>query len=128
MEGRCILPVMDPWAPADPLGEALRVLRMNGAYYCRSELTAPWGLALPPMPGYLWFHVVDRAGGSCSRPTARAGGWLDAGDLALVPRGTGHGCAASAARPRPTSSSSSASRSPTATRCCATAAAGRRRR
>ena len=48
----------DPFPPADPLGEALHFLRMNGAYYCRSELTAPWGLTLPPMPGYLWFHVV----------------------------------------------------------------------
>ncbi|MDQ3694591.1 MAG: cupin domain-containing protein [Chloroflexota bacterium] len=31
---------------------------MNGASYCRSELTAPWGLTLPPMPGYMWFHMV----------------------------------------------------------------------
>ena len=39
---------------------------MDGAFYCRSELTAPWGLTLPPMPGYLWFHVVTagRAAGS----------------------------------------------------------------
>ena len=49
---------LDPWAPADPLGEALHFLRMNGAFYCRSELTAPWGLTMPPMPGYVWFHVV----------------------------------------------------------------------
>ena len=48
---------IDPFPPSDPLGEALHFLRMNGAYYCRSELTAPWGLTLPPMPGYLWFHV-----------------------------------------------------------------------
>ena len=48
----------DPFPPSDPLGEALHFLRMNGAYYCRSELTAPWGFTLPPMPGYLWFHVV----------------------------------------------------------------------
>jgi len=44
---------LDPWAPADPLGEALHLLRMNGAFYCRSELTTPWGFAMPPMPGYL---------------------------------------------------------------------------
>ena len=41
---------IDPFPPADPLGEALHFLRMNGAFYCRSELTAPWGLTLPPMP------------------------------------------------------------------------------
>ena len=34
----------DPWPPTDPLGEALHFLRMNGAFYCRSELTAAWGL------------------------------------------------------------------------------------
>src|ERR687894_995423 len=76
---------MDPWAPSDPLGEALHLVRMNGVFYCRSELTAPWGLTLPPMPGYLWFHVVTS--GSL---------WLDGerlvgpGDMALVPHGEGH--------------------------------------
>jgi AraC-like DNA-binding protein len=80
---------LDPWGPADPLGEALHFLRMNGAFYCRSELTAPWGLTLPPMPGYLWFHVVTSGHV-----------WLEAGDaearllgpdeLALVPHGEGH--------------------------------------
>jgi hypothetical protein len=49
---------MDPWAPSDPLGEALHAVRMDGAFYCRSELTAPWGLTLPPMDGYAWFHVL----------------------------------------------------------------------
>jgi hypothetical protein len=41
----------DPWtSPDDPLGEALHLLRMSGLYYARSEFTAPWALALPPMP------------------------------------------------------------------------------
>ena len=40
----------DPWTTPDPLGEALHVLRMSGTFYCRSELTAPWGLDLPPEP------------------------------------------------------------------------------
>ena len=53
---------LDPCAPTDPLGEALHFLRMNGAFYCRSELTAPWGMTLPPMPGYVWFHVVVSGG------------------------------------------------------------------
>src|SRR5918912_4147456 len=60
---------LDPWPPSDPVGEALHFLRMNGAFYCRSELTAPWGLTLPPMPGYIWFHV----------PTAGRL-WLESGD------------------------------------------------
>ncbi|NNF53615.1 MAG: hypothetical protein HKN03_04140, partial [Acidimicrobiales bacterium] len=42
----------------DPLAEALHYLRMDGMFYCRSELTSPWGIDLPPMPDCLWFHVV----------------------------------------------------------------------
>jgi hypothetical protein len=55
---------LDPWGPADPLAEALHFLRMSGAFYCRSDLTAQWGLTLPPMPGYLWFHVIASGEGS----------------------------------------------------------------
>jgi AraC-like DNA-binding protein len=80
---------IDPFPPADPLGEALHLLRMNGAFYCRSELTAPWGLTLPPMPGYLWFHVV-----TSGRLRLETGdddsSWIQPGGLALVPRGEGH--------------------------------------
>jgi len=75
--------------PVDPLGEALHFLRLSGTFYCRSEFSAPWGLALPPMPTYLMLHVVTA--GEC---------WLEVdsvqprllrpGDLALVPHGQGH--------------------------------------
>ena len=58
---------------------------MSGTFYCRSEFTAPWALALPPMKDVLMFHVVQ------TRPC-----WLEVegaerlascrpGDLALVP-------------------------------------------
>lgn len=79
----------DPWAPADPLGEALHLLRMNGAFYCRSELTAPWGMTLPPMPGHLWFHVLTTGElwleSEGADPTR-----MRPGQLALVPHGHGH--------------------------------------
>jgi AraC-like DNA-binding protein len=62
---------------------------MSGSFYCRSELTAPWGLHLPAEPESMWFHVVNT--GRC---------WLDVdgleprqlqpGDFALVPHGEGH--------------------------------------
>ena len=80
---------LDPFPPADPLGEALHFLRMDGAFYCRSELTAPWGLTLPPMPGYLWFHVVT-SGRVWLETGADEQGWIQLGDLALVPHGEGH--------------------------------------
>ena len=80
---------LDPWAPADPLGEALHFLRMNGAFYCRSELTAPWGMTMMAMPGYVWFHVVTTGRllleSGDAEPTL-----LQPGDLGLVPHGEGH--------------------------------------
>jgi AraC-like DNA-binding protein len=79
----------DPFPPSDPLGEALHFLRMNGAYYSRSELTAPWGITMPPMPGYLWFHVVT-SGRLWLEAAEDEGGWIELGDLALVPQGDGH--------------------------------------
>ncbi len=79
-----------PWPPAaDPLGEALHFLRMSGVFYSRCEFTAPWGLALPAMPGTLMFHVVTS--GRCwlevegAEPSP-----LQLGHLALVPHGEGH--------------------------------------
>ncbi len=80
---------LDPWGPKDPLGDALHVLRMNGAYYCRSELTAPWGLDLPAMNGYMWFHVVTH--GRCWLETPGSEPHLlEPGAFALVPHGEGH--------------------------------------
>jgi AraC-like DNA-binding protein len=80
---------LDPWAPRDPLGEALHVLRVSGAYYCRSELTAPWGMSLPAMKGYMWFHVVTD--GACWLDTDGSDlQFLRPGDFALVPHGQGH--------------------------------------
>jgi AraC-like DNA-binding protein len=80
---------MDAWPPPDPLGEALHFLRMAGAFYCRSELTARWGMTLPPMQGYLWFHVVTD-GRALLEAGDEHGHWLQPGDLALVPHGEGH--------------------------------------
>jgi len=81
--------MLDPWGPTDPLGSALHLLRMNGAFYCRTELTAPWGLGMPAMPGYLWFHVVLAGTLRLETPDAPPR-TIAAGELALVPRGEGH--------------------------------------
>lgn len=80
---------LDPWALEDPLSEALHLFRMNGAFYCRSELTEPWGLSLPPMPGYLWFHVISSGRCRLETPDGERRD-LAPGDLTLVPRGEGH--------------------------------------
>jgi AraC-like DNA-binding protein len=73
----------------DPLGEALHFLRMTGTFYCRSEFTAPWGLALPAMKSSMMFHVVT-AGESWLEVDGAEPRLLRPGDLALVPHGEGH--------------------------------------
>ena len=81
--------LFDPPAPSDPLGEALHHLRMSGAFYCRTELTSPWGLTLPELPGYLWFHVVASGALELDASDERTE-HLQSGDLALVTHGAGH--------------------------------------
>lgn len=73
----------------DPLGETLYMLRLNGSLYCHSELTAPWGIDMPPLDGKMMFHIVLQ--GSCvleieGQDTVH----LKEGDFALLPKGEGH--------------------------------------
>lgn len=82
-------PQPDLWPSADPLGEALHFLRMSGTFYCRSELSAPWGIDIPPMPGSLMLHTVT-AGQCWLEVEGAAPRLLQPGDLALVPHGAGH--------------------------------------
>src|SRR6186713_2533542 len=73
----------------EPLGEMLSSLHMSGALYCQSELSAPWGLSLPPLPDCLMFHIV--VAGQCriqiDEVVDRA---MHPGDLLVVPHGQGH--------------------------------------
>jgi len=62
---------------------------MSGVFYCRSEFTAPWALALPPFEACLMFHVVTV--GECWVEVAGAEPHLlRPGELLLVPHGEGH--------------------------------------
>src|SRR3954464_6285038 len=76
------------WAGDAPLGEALPLLRMSGTFYFRSELGAPWGMTIPPVPGCIWLHVVTAGralldvGGDQHEPRPPT--------PTLVPHGTGH--------------------------------------
>jgi AraC-like DNA-binding protein len=73
----------------DPLGETLHMLRLTGTLYCRSELTAPWGVDLPPFEGCMMFHVVT-AGRCWLEVEGEEPRLLQQGSLALVPHGHGH--------------------------------------
>lgn len=73
----------------DPLGETLHLLRLDGSLYCRSELTEPWGVEMPPFEGYMMFHIVTS--GQCwLEVDDEAPLQLQQGSLALVPHGHGH--------------------------------------
>jgi len=73
----------------DPLGETLHLLRLNGSFYCRSELTAPWGVEMPAFDDYMMFHIVT-AGHCWLEVEGEAPRLLQQGSLTLVPRGNGH--------------------------------------
>jgi len=76
-------------ALTDPLGETLHLLRLTGSLYCRSELTAPWGVDLPAFEGSMMFHVVTS--GHCWLEVEGEGPrLLQQGSLTLVPHGNGH--------------------------------------
>ena len=74
---------------ADPLGETLHMLRLNGSLYCRSELTAPWGIDMPSFAGYMIFHVVT-SGHCWLEIEGEEPRLLQQGSLTLVPHGNGH--------------------------------------
>ena len=72
----------------DVLSETLTDFGMSGVFYAVSELAAPWGIEIPPLPGTIVFHLVTEGelvldvDGETTRMTA--------GDIVLVPNGTGH--------------------------------------
>ncbi|NHN36175.1 AraC family transcriptional regulator [Pseudomaricurvus alcaniphilus] len=79
-------------ASTDTLGETLYSLRLNGLIYAHSELTAPWGVEMPPMDGKMMFHIVTQ-GGCWLRLPNNESVFLRPGELALLPRGKGHSIA-----------------------------------
>jgi AraC-like DNA-binding protein len=73
----------------DPLGETLHLLRLTGTLYCRSELTAPWGVDLPAFDGCMMFHIIT-AGRCWLEVEGEEPCLLQQGSLVLVPHGNGH--------------------------------------
>lgn len=73
----------------DPLGQALHLLRLTGTLYCRSTLTAPWGIAIPDLGDLMTFQLITE--GQCWLTVAgQAPRFLRKGDLTLIPHGTPH--------------------------------------
>lgn len=89
-----------PWMATDAVGQALHFLRMNGVFYCRSQLTEPWGVSVPPVLDCLWFHVVTSGHALLEVAGARSRR-LVAGDVGLIPRGSGHAVRSAPDAPAP---------------------------
>jgi len=78
-----------PAASSDSLGEILHLLRLTGTLYCRAELTAPWGIVMPPLEGQMMFHVIT-AGRAWLDIKGAPSRLLEPGGLTLIPHGLGH--------------------------------------
>ena len=74
---------------SDVLGEILYSLKINGLLYANSELSAPWGVDMPPMDSKMMFHIVTK-GGCWLRCRDQENIYLRPGELVLLPRGGGH--------------------------------------
>lgn len=72
---------------ADPLGEVLHMLRLNGTLYCRAELAAPWGVAMPRMDQSMFFIVI-MSGEGWMRLPGRDAVLLREGSMVVLPQGT----------------------------------------
>lgn len=73
----------------DPLNEVLHLMSMTGMFCSVSNMTAPWGVAIPAMDHCLMFHV-----GIVGKLWVEIDGaeplLLKEGELALIPHGEGH--------------------------------------
>lgn len=74
----------------DALTDILNTLRLKSSLYYRTELTAPWGIQVPPKGRVARFHIAIR--GQC---WLRIEGYdedvfMANGDLAIIAHGAGH--------------------------------------
>ena len=78
----------------DALTDILNTVHMMGSVYCRSELSAPWGMSVPASNA-AQFHVVRR--GRCWLLMDPSSGVeplrLESGDIVVLPQGHAHALA-----------------------------------
>lgn len=84
----------------DPLSEVLRSVRLNGAVFLDAELSAPWGFAspsagtsahliAPAAEQLILFHLLVE-GDATARIPGHDSVALEAGEIAVLPRGDAH--------------------------------------
>ena len=86
-----VRPRTDPALPpsSDPLGEVLQLLQMTGVLYCNAELTDPWGIEIPELPGVMNVEVVT-SGHCWLEIEGEAPMFMPEGSLVLIPLGSHH--------------------------------------
>lgn len=73
----------------DPLADPLRLMKLTGVLHCQAEFTAPWGLAIPKIPGSMAIHIVN-SGSFYLDIAGQSTRVVDAGSVLLIPHGTEH--------------------------------------
>ncbi len=74
--------------PADPMSDALDLVRLRADFVCLSELREPWGVAFPCGPSHL--HIIQSGAVTVRLAGDAATVRADAGDILLFPCGAGH--------------------------------------
>jgi AraC-like DNA-binding protein len=88
---QAVTPRIDPELPpsSDPLGEVLHLLQLTGVLYCNAELTDPWGIEIPALPGVMNVEVVT-SGHCWIELEGEAPVFMPEGSLVMIPRGRRH--------------------------------------
>jgi hypothetical protein len=91
IDPQLVTPRINPELPpsADPLGEVLQLLQLSGVLYCNAELTDPWGIEIPKLPGVMNVEVVT-SGHCWIELEGQAPAFMPEGSLVLIPRGNQH--------------------------------------
>lgn len=86
-----VTPRTDPRLPpsSDPLSEVLQLLQLTGVLYCNAELSDPWGIEVPELPGVMNVEVVT-SGHCWLELDGEAPVFMPEGSLVLIPRGRRH--------------------------------------
>jgi len=84
-------PRIDPELPpsSDPLGEVLQLLQLTGVLYCNAQLTDPWGIEVPQLPGVMNVEVVT-SGHCWIEVEGETPVFMPEGSLVMIPRGNRH--------------------------------------
>lgn len=84
-------PHLNPELPpsTDPFGEVLQLLKLSGVLYCNAELSDPWGIEIPHLPGVMNVELVT-SGHCWIELDGEAPVFMPQGSLVLIPRGNRH--------------------------------------